>query len=256
MISVVILIHSEANQLERCLKSVRWCDEVIIISDTNNPHVEKNIRDLIARLEIRKCQFLRRKLDDDYSSQRNFGLQKATFPWVLFIDSDEWLSQELVREIQDVTSDKEGVQNTDGWFIPRRDFFMGRWLTNGETGSLRLLRLAKKTAGVWEGTVHEEWKIKGSVSSLRFSINHFPHPSLGLFVQKINRYSSLVAKERFDKGIRTSVVELIVYPKAKFVSNFYFKKGYRDGVPGFIMAMMMSFHSFLVRAKLWEMYHS
>lgn len=256
MISAIILSHPETTELERCLKSVRWCDEIVIICDTNNLHSEEKIKNLLIRLEIRIYKILNRKLNDNYSDQRNFGLQKATCPWVLFIDSDEWLSPKLVREIQDVTSDKKDYQNIHGWLIPRRDFFMGRWLTHGETGSIQLLRLARKTAGVWKGTVHEEWKIQEPVSTLRYPINHFPHPSLGSFIRKINRYSSLVAKERYDNGINTSLIEIMMYPKLKFISNYIVKQGYKDGIPGFLMAMMMSFHSFLVRAKLWELCHS
>ncbi|MBI2036184.1 hypothetical protein HYT17_00910 [Candidatus Microgenomates bacterium] len=127
----------------------------------------------------------------------------------------------------------------------------GRELKYGETVNVKLLRLAKKEAGKWEGKVHEKWVVKGKTGQLENPLHHFPHQRIGEFLQEINFYTDIRARELFDRNVKTYWWSIILYPKAKFIINYLVYQGFRDGLPGLVFALMMSFHSFLVRAKLW-----
>jgi len=166
---------------------------------------------------------------------------------VLFVDSDEVVSPELEREIREAVKDDQIA----GYYLKRRDFVFGRELTHGETANVKLLRLAKKNAGVWRRPVHEVWLVQGNTGTLTAPILHYPHPNVAQFLSKINTYSSLNAQYLYASGIKPSLWQIIAYPKAKFLVNYVWRLGFLDGTPGVIVALMMSFHSFLTRAKLY-----
>ncbi len=244
MISTVILTHNSEKTLGNTLGSLQFSDEIILVDDNST---DKTLE--IAR--IYKARVFERLLQDDFAVQRNYGLEKAKGDWVLFIDADEVVPSELRREIEAVTL----ASNSKilGYYISRQDYFGGRGLTHGETSRVELLRLAKKHAGLWIEPVHEIWQVRGEIGKLTNPIHHLPHNDVAQFLDKINRYSSIRAKFLYQNGIRSSLLEIILYPIAKFVVNYIGKLGFLDGMQGLIMAVMMSFHSFLVRAKVWTL---
>lgn len=142
-------------------------------------------------------------------------------------------------------------QATKGFYIKRRDYLFGKWLRFGETGKMKLLRLAKKGAGQWEGAVHEVWQIEGKVGQFKNPLLHFSHPTVSQFLENINLYSTLRAHELYEKRQKVSLLTIITYPLVKFLKNYFWHLGFLDGLPGFLHAAFMSLHSFLVRGKLW-----
>lgn len=244
MITAVVLTHNSEKTLGNTLGSLDFSDEIIVVDDEST---DKTCQ--IARMY--KATVFERSLNDDFSAQRNYGLEKAGGEWVLFIDADEVVPPELAREIQRVTSASDS--NISGYFISRQDYFGGRGLKYGETSHVLLLRLAKKHAGVWIEPVHEIWQVRGETGILKNPIHHLPHSDVAQFLSKINRYSSIRARFLYAQGKRSSLCQIIMYPTAKFFVNYIVKLGLLDGMEGLIMAVMMSFHSFLVRAKLWTL---
>jgi hypothetical protein len=143
------------------------------------------------------------------------------------------------------------------YYIRRRDFFLGKELRFGETQKVRnkgIIRLVKKNSGEWMGNVHEVFYTAARTSLMDGYITHYPHPSVKDFLNDINTYSSLRAKELYNHGKKTSILEIILYPFAKFLLNYFLYLGFLDGAIGFMYAFIMSFHSFLVRAKLYQAY--
>lgn len=254
MISTVVLTHNSEKTLGNTLGSLSFSDEIIVVDDDST---DKTLQ--IARTY--KAVVFKRSLNDDFAAQRNYGLEKAKGPastsrqrggdWVLFIDADEVVPPELAREIETVTLASKN--RISGYFISRQDYFGGRGLKHGETSHVLLLRLAKKHAGVWIEPVHEIWQVRGETGILKNTIHHLPHSDVAQFLSKINRYSSIRAKFLYAQGKRSSLWEITLYPTAKFFVNYVVKLGFLDGMQGLIMAIMMSFHSFLVRAKLWTL---
>lgn len=247
MISAVVLTKNEERNLERCLGSLSWCEEIIIVDDFSS---DKTVE--IAKKF--KAVVIQRKLDADFSGQRNFGLKRAKNEWVFFVDADEVVLPDLAQEI---SSHLKSVSlSVVGFKINRRDFFGGKWLKYGESGDSRPLRLARKNAGSWKGKVHEIWSIDGEVENLKNYLEHYPHQTIGEFLEDVNFYSSLRSQELFEAKQPAGIFEIIIYPLGKFFENYFIRLGFLDGEPGIIYALMMSLHSFLVRAKLYQLWRT
>ncbi|HYM65388.1 MAG TPA: glycosyltransferase family 2 protein [Candidatus Sulfotelmatobacter sp.] len=245
MISVVILTKNEEKNIVDCLESISWVDEIIVIDD----YSEDRTLEVIKNLNLKeKIKVIKRRLNYDFSNQRNFGLSKTKFDWVFFLDADERVSRSLREEINSIIINKN--KDYFGFYIPRKDVLWGKLLKHGETGDIKLLRLVKKGQGKWEGKVHETYMSKEKIGSLENYILHFPHQTTDEFLKEINFYTSIRAKELYDLGLKTNLFQVIFYPKTKFFVNFILKLGFLDGLEGFIFAIFMSFHSFLTRAKL------
>lgn len=251
MISAVVLTKNEENNIVDCIESLLWCDEIVIIDDYST---DKTL-DLLKRIGSDKISVFQRSIAGDFAAQRNFGLQKAKGEWVFFVDADERVSHALHYEVLHIINNLSG-HTAAGYRVQRIDTLWGKKLLHGETGNIKLLRLAKRTVGTWHGKVHEVWKIQGRVEDLSHPLSHYPHPTIVSFLQEINYYTDLRAKELFDKGKTVQWWSIIAYPKAKFFLNYVLKRGFLDGIQGFIVAVLMSFHSFLVRGKLWQLHKS
>ncbi len=242
MISAVILAKDEEKNLQECLESVKWVDEVTVINDNSTDKTVEIAKKFGAKV-------FTHSLNNDFAAQRNFGLEKASGEWVLFVDADERVSPELKKEIL------KSIKKTDvnGFYLKRQDFFGGRALKYGETANVRLLRLGRKGKGKFEREVHEVWDIKGNISELKNPLLHFPHQTLSDFIDHVNFHSSLHAEALKKEGVRPSLFRIIFNPLGKFIQNYIFRCGFLDGTSGIIVALMMSFHSFLARAKLYQL---
>lgn len=243
-LSVVILTKNEEENIEACLQSVAWADEILVIDDNSSDNTVEIAKKLGATVYSHP-------LDNNFAAQRNFALEKAKYDWVLFVDADERVSADLAYEIQHAMS-----TNIDGFSIKRKDTIWGNTLLHGETGNVQLIRMGRKTKGKWEGKVHEVWNIQGKVKTLQHALKHYPHQSVASFLKEINFYTDLRAQELYKQGIKTNWLEIILYPKAKFLNNYLLKQGFRDGIPGLLSAMIMGLHSFLVRGKLWQLWQN
>ncbi len=240
MISAIILTKNEEKNIVDCLELLGWCDEIIIVDDYSDDRT-------VELAQKFKVKIFKKKLDDDFSAQRNFAVSKAKNDWILFLDADERIPDLLALEIIEKTKE----QDVEAYFIERKDVMWGKVLMHGEAGNIKLLRLARRGKGNWVNKVHEEWVIHGKTSVLENVFYHYPHQKLSEFLREINHYTDVRSNELYDKKIKTSWLEIILYPLGKFIVNFFLKLGFLDGVRGLVFAIVMSFHSFLVRAKLW-----
>lgn len=243
-LSAIVLAKNEESTIRDCLNSLSFCDERIVIDDFSTDKTAEIAKELGAKV-------YKHPLENDFARQRNFGLEKASGDWVLFIDADERVNHSLQYEI--TTEISNPMDTVVGYFIKRHDTLWGRKVIHGEIGSTTLLRLAKKSAGKWKGRVHEAWEIKGKRGALTHKLDHFPHQSLREFLREINYYSTIRAEELHKMKKKIYVHQIAVYPIGKFMYNYVVRLGFLDGLPGFMIAIMMSFHSFLVRGKLWHL---
>lgn len=178
---------------------------------------------------------LREKNITDFSKARNEALKKARREWVLFVDDDETVTDPLAREIKDIIDDPI----YDGYYIKRKNYMFGKYV-----GQDKVLRLGRKGAGQWERIVHETWKIKGNVGTLRNYLIHNTAKNLQEAIAKINYYSGLHAKANLKEGKKSSLFKIVFFPVFKLMQNLFTGKG-------FVFAMLHSFHSFLSWSKLW-----
>lgn len=244
MISAIVLTHNDSENLIKTLASLSWCDERIVIDDNSEENIKKIAADYHA-------QYYCHALNENFSQQRNFGLSKATSEWVLFVDSDEVVTSVLADEINKTIQDT----HHSGFLIQRRDSMWGKILRHGEVGNMAFVRLARKNAGLWSRPVHESWNVQGTVGRLKNPILHYPHTSVSSFLSEINTYSTLNAQFLYSQKTQVYGWHIVAYPFGKFVLNYVWRLGFIDGIAGFIFAMMMSFHSFLSRAKLYLLYY-
>jgi glycosyltransferase involved in cell wall biosynthesis len=241
-LSAVILTKDEENNIKECIDCLDFCDEVIVVDDSSSDKTTGLAEKLDAKV-------YKRKLGDNFAAQRNFGLKKATGTWVLFIDADERVTEDLRNEIVQMTNDP--LVNYLGFYLKRVDYIWGKRLKHGETANIKLLRLARRKAGKWRRRVHEVWDIEGRTRELKNPLIHYPHPTLADFITSVNIMSNLHAKANLEEGKKSSLVKIIIWPIGKFASNFILKVGFLDGIQGFIVALVMSFHSYLAWSKLW-----
>lgn len=249
MLSIVLLTKNNASTIETTLASAAFADEIIIIDDYSNDDTLQIARKYSVKSE-------KRHLDGDFAAQRNYGLTKAKGDWVFFLDSDEIISKDLQKEIRDSISragtDEKGIA---GYYVKRDDIFFGKKLLYGETAHVKLLRLGRKNAGRWIRPVHEIWDIKGRTETLTVPLLHTSHDDVAQFIDAINWYTTINAKHLYEDGVKASIFSIVSYPTVKFIRNYILCQGYRDGTRGMFMALMMSFHSFLTRAKLYMFWH-
>ena len=241
MISAVILTKNEEKNIKDCLESLSWCDERIVIDSESEDKTLEIAQKSGAKVFTHKLY--------NFSDQRNYGLDKAKGDWILFIDADERVSSGLWYEIMQHIN--EPIENPSGFLFKRVDIMWGKELRHGEAGNTKLLRLAKKNTGKWTGAVHEKWNIKGKTVTLNNPLYHYPHQSIKDFLEEINHYTDLRSRELYKNKQKTNWFLIVLYPKAKFLQNYFLRLGFLDGLPGLVVALMMSFHSFLVRGKLW-----
>lgn len=245
MISAVILTKNEEENIGRCLESVKWCDEIIVIDDKSSDRT-------IGIARKYKAAIYSHPLNNDFSAQRNFGISKAKNEWVLFVDSDEVVSDALAYEVSNAIGLKDqNLNGFNGFYVRRSDFIWGKQLKYGETGNIKLLRLARKNYGAWKGMAHEKWEVKGPIGNLKNPLLHYPHKTLEEFLKEVNFYTDIRARELKSKNTKVFFHTILLYPLGKFIINYFIERGFMDGIPGLITATVMSFHSFLTRGKLW-----
>ena len=225
MLTGVIIALKGEKRLKQFIQALDFCDEVLVMENK-------------GEVEI------------DFSALRNKALKDAKNEWVLYVDTDETISEPLKSEILSV------VKNPlrEAYRIKRLDVFWGKPVMYGEVLKARkqgLIRLIHKNSGTWKGKVHEEFITSNSVGQLKHPLQHNAHSSIAGFLAKINFYSSLRADELHARNERTNVVAIATIPIVKFLFSFFILGGFRDRARGFVYSFMMSFHSFLVRSKLF-----
>lgn len=250
-ISILLLTHNEEKNLQKYwgwLNKVKRVNEIIVIDDNSTDQT----REILKNFESKqiKVKIFERGLDNNFSDQRNFAITKTTNNWILWLDADEKPSASLIRFLNHI-----GNLEYKNYAFKRNDIFIGQELKHGENSSQYFLRFFNKKYGHFTGAVHEIWQSPMKTKHHKAHIHHYPHQSLKGFIKKINFYSDIRAQELFDQNEKTNLFQIIFYPIAKFIQNYFFRLGFLDATPGIIMALGMSFHSFLVRAKLWHLLH-
>lgn len=233
MLTGIVLTKNNQRTLNACLNSLRFCDEIIVFDDFSTDSTRQ-----IARRFTKKIYRHHLK---NFAKQRNKALSHATSDWVLFLDSDEVVTKPLAKEILEAI--KKPYQ---GFFLRRQDLFLGHQFRFGETANVRLLRLAKKNAGIWRDPVHEYWNVAGPTKNLKNPLLHNRDLTISQFIDRLNFYTDLASKSAHFNFLD------LLKPPLKFLYNYIFLLGFLDGFPGLTMAYLMSLHSLSVRIKAWQ----
>ena len=248
-LSVVISAFNEEKNIERCLRSLSFADEIIVI---DNSSTDKTVE--IAK-KFTKNIYFQKNNPKEIDLQKNFGFTKATGEWILSLDADEEVSKELSEEISKIINTKPSeLSNINGYWIPRKNYIFGKWIKeNAGWYPDFQLRLFRKGKGRYKSQhVHEDLSVNGETEKLREHLIHHNYDSIKQYVGKIMIYAPNEAENKLENGYVFSYFDAIRFPLAEFLSWFFARKGYKDGFYGLMLSLMQAFYHFLVFAFIWE----
>ena len=238
-LSVAIITRNAASQLERCLASVAFADEVVV--------VDSGSTDGTVELAARRGARVVRKEWLGFGAQKQFAVDAANHDWVLCLDADECLSTELREAIVAELKAPRGFV----YAVPRRNRFLGRWLKHGEGYPDWNVRLFHRGHARWGNEpVHEKIATRSPVLRLRGDLLHDSAETLEKYLDKQNRYTSLQAESLRAAGRRTNACQLVLSPVLRFVKFYLWRLGFLDGVPGLVHIAIGCMNSFNKYAKL------
>jgi glycosyltransferase involved in cell wall biosynthesis len=239
-LSVVIITQNEEVNLPRCLESVNWADEIVVVDSGSTDRTEEIAAGYHARIHQIPWQ--------GFGAAKQAGVDRAANEWILSIDADEAVSDELAEEIKQVLN---GAEQFDGYLMPRRTCFLGRWILHCGWYPDPVLRLFRKSAGQFDGAiVHERVALDGTVGRLKGELLHYSYPNLESYFEKFNRYTTMGAEKALRQGKTAGWFEIVVKPPVSFVKHYVSKQGFRDGLEGFILSVLSAVAVLAKYAKL------
>lgn len=250
-LSVVISTYNEERMIEDCLQSVRFADEIILV---DNQSTDKTVG--IAKRYTNKI-FSRPNNPLMLNLNKNFGFTKATGDWILSLDADERVSEELQAEINTALSHQAPNtrhQAPNGYLIPRKNIIFGKWIRHGLWYPDYQLRLFRRGKGKFPGKHnHELLEVKGETEKLKTPLVHYNYQSVDQYLRKIQSfYSDNEVKVFLDCGKTIHWHDAIRLPASDFLTNFFAREGYKDGLHGLVLALLQAFYTLVVFAKVWE----
>jgi hypothetical protein len=242
-LSVLITTLDEQENLPECLASCAFADEIVV--------VDSGSRDDTRVIAARAGATVLEHPFDDHASQKNWGLEQLTHRWVLVLDADERVTPELRHEIQELLGRDD---RRTGYWIHRRNHFLGRAIRGCGWQRERVLRFFDRTRGRYAPRrVHEEVEIEGPVATLRHRLDHHTCRDLSTWIRKTEHYAGLGAEEARARGRPPRPGDLFVRPIARFLKQYVWQAGFRDGEEGRILCVVSAFGVFLKYAKLREL---
>ena len=243
-LSVVIITYNEEENIRACLESVKWAEEIVIVDAFSSDKTAEIAREFTSKVFQNRWT--------NFSKQKNLALAKASNEWVLNIDADERATSELKQEILAILNSER--QSFDGYYIPIRNHYLGKWIRHCGWYPDYHLRLFRRGKGRFnERIIHESVVVEGRKGYLKSDLRHYSYKDLSDHLSKIDKFSSLAAQEMFTHDKRARVFELLFRPLVKFIKMYLIKRGYLDGVYGLIISIMGSFYVFTKYLKLWEL---
>jgi glycosyltransferase involved in cell wall biosynthesis len=241
-ISIAIITKDEERNIRACLESVKWADEVVVVDNGSTDRTVAVCQEYGARVFREDWK--------GYSGQKNSAIEKTRNEWVLSLDADERVSPELRREMEESLAAEPSV---DGYWIPRKNFFLGRWIRRCGWYPDLNLRLFRKSRGRFgERAVHERVEIRGKTIPLTQPLIHETYRTLTDFVQRMDRYSTLAAREMNREGREFRWIDLLFRPPSTFVQMYILRAGFLEGYDGLVLSVSYSFYTFAKYAKLRE----
>jgi glycosyltransferase involved in cell wall biosynthesis len=247
-ISIAIVAQDEEANIGRTLASVAWADEIVLVDSGSKDRTCEIARTYGARVMVEPWR--------GYVAQKQYAIDLCTKDWVLLLDADEEVSPALTEEIRIVIADPNAV---DGYRLPRKNLFLGRWMKHGGFYPDPKLRLFRRGEGFVTGhDPHDRCELKPEVPQrtrqLENAVVHYTYPNLTLYIAHMNRYSSLGAHKAVAEGRRGfSFLDILVRPALTFVYNYFCRLGFLDGREGLLLHCYHAVYVSWKYSKVWEL---
>jgi len=242
-LSVVINTLNAAETLEQCLDTVSFADEIIVVD-------MKSVDDTVKIAKKHKAKTFFHQPTEYVEPARNFALEKATKDWVLVIDADEEVPEELAELITKIVSGEIDEElSADCYYVPRKNELFGKYLHHTGWWPDYVLRLFKKGYVQWPETIHSVPVTKGVVRELpaksEFAIHHHNYQTIEQFINRLNRYTSIQAQSADEEPALTAFAN-------EWFKRYFFEAGTKDGNHGYYASLLQSMSELVVQAKKWQ----
>lgn len=242
-VSALVPTFNEEENLRDCLDSLRWADEIFVVDSFSQDRTLEIAREFSAR--VAQHEYL------NSAAQKNWAIPQAAHPWVLLVDADERVPQELQKEIRGIL--EEGPR-FDGYWIRRANHFLGRRMKHCGWETDKVIRLFRRDAARYqEREVHAEITLPGPLPVLRNPLLHYSFRSFRQYWRKMQLYSDWGASQLHREGKRAGWISIALRPIIRFLKMYVLRLGFLDGMHGLVLCTLAAFTVFLKYAKLWEL---
>lgn len=248
-VSAVIISKNEERYIARCLESLCWADEILVIdaeSTDNTPQICKDS----SQPWNQKIRFISRKWSG-FKEQRTFAMNEARNEWILVIDSDETCSPELATKIRQLLSQPSGPPHK-AYKVRRIEYFLGKQIHYGIWNPSYQDRFFHRTGVRYVNDIHEYPIFPAPPDRIHEPLHHAPDFSPERFLDKMNRYTSIEARDRVLAGQRTNLFRIIAAFPAMFLKNYFYYSAYKDGVHGFVISILEGISRAVRHVKIWQ----
>ncbi|MCL4397666.1 glycosyltransferase family 2 protein [Patescibacteria group bacterium] len=241
-ISIAIVTFNEEKHIKECLESARFADEVVVVDGTSSDNTVKIAKQLKAKVFVVPNQPLMKK-------NMNLAFEKCLGDWIFSLDADERITPELQEEIGRVISDPQAT----AYRVPRKNIIFGKWIENSRWYPDWQLRLFKNGKAKFPAKhVHEELEVDGNIGQLENAILHLNWVTVSDFLLRFDSYTTREAEKLISESKEITWRDAIKMPTDEFLSRYFFGQGYRDGLHGLVLALLMAFYMEVTFAKIWE----
>lgn len=244
-LSAVIITYNEAANIVRTLDSLKWCAEIVVVDSGSTD-------DTVALCEAQGCRVLYHPFSG-FGKQKRFAVAQASGDWILSVDADEVITDELSEEIMEIFA--EGELGCVGFYIPRTLVFMGRVFRHGNENRHGFLRLFDRRYGAFnEAPVHEGVEIhEGEIGRLNGTMLHYSYRDIEQYFVKFNRYTTLAANHLHSGGRHASRLLIVLRFPLTFIKTYILKANFRNGFPGFVWSFLCGIYPVVKYLKLYEL---
>ena len=245
-ISVIVNTWNEEENIKRCLGSVKWADEVIVVDMSSEDKSKEVARKMGAKVFNRKRELV-------VEPARNFAINKATGDWILVLDPDEEISPFLAKTLQELA---ENPQDFTYFRLPRKNIIFGKWLKYSRWWPDYNIRFFKKGCVQWSEKIHSVPLTRGEGKDLEAkeinAIIHHHYQSISQYLERLNRYTKIQAEDLIENNYKFTWQDMLKKPMGEFLSRFFVGEGYKDGLHGLALSLLQAFSEFVKYLKVWE----
>lgn len=252
MVSVAIATYNEEKNIGPCLESVKnWVEEIIVVDGSSEDRTREIAREHGAEV-------IKTTNKPIFHKNKQMAIDKCRGDWILQLDADEIVSENLANEIISITKKDPSEIDFAAYYLPRKNFFLGKWMKKTAQYPDPVIRFFKNGKAYLPcKSVHEQMRVEGSVGHLKSHLLHYPNPSFSEYLRKSNRYTSLDAQEMLNQEKKPSFLGFVkAYLRAEktFWTLYLRHKGFMDGFPGFVFSAYSGLHHITAYIKFWELY--